>query len=164
MSINENCTVRGWAQKTDESLQALAMEVEILVHLTYPGRNHPLVDNFKTKAFIKSISDPNIRLALYSAQKTNFVLAQETAQTISRPQVTKVRKMEVVEEDLLNKFKKMLKQVLKEDGQKTKFKYFNCGKDGHISKKLGSATKMVKIRLTNKRASYQPSTPESPLN
>ena len=26
------------------------MEVEILVHLTYPGRNHPLIENFITKA------------------------------------------------------------------------------------------------------------------
>ena len=35
-------------QKANEPLQAFAMDVETLVQLTYPGENHPLIDNIKT--------------------------------------------------------------------------------------------------------------------
>ena len=129
------------AQKANESLQAFAMEVERLVQLTYPGENHPLIDNIKTEAFVNDIRDPDIKLAVCSTQKTTFaetvafVLAQETARTISRPPVSKVRKMEVVEEEetLLNKLKEMLNQV-GENGQRTKLKCFNRGKSGNFQR------------------------------
>ena len=70
-------------------------------------------------------------------------LAQETAHTISTLQVSKVQKIEVVEEKdcLLNKFKKILKQALEEARRKAKLKCFNCGKGGNFPKKLESAMK-----------------------
>ena len=43
------------AQKPNESLQAAEMEVERLVQLTYPGENHPLIDNIKIEAFVRGI-------------------------------------------------------------------------------------------------------------
>ena len=66
------------AQKSNESLQAFAMKGERLVQLTDTGENHPLVDNFKTEAFGSGIRNPNIKLAIYSAQKTTF------AETVAR--------------------------------------------------------------------------------
>ena len=48
------------AQKANESLQAFAMEVERLVQLTYPGENHPLIDNIKTESFVNGIRDSDI--------------------------------------------------------------------------------------------------------
>ena len=84
------------------------MEVERLKLLTYPGETTPLIDNFKTKAFANGIRVPDIKLAVFSSQKKSFALAQETARTILRPPVSKVRKMEIVEEDsLLNKLREM---------------------------------------------------------
>ena len=77
------------AQKANESLLGLAMEDERLVHLTYPGENHPLIDNIKTEAFVSGIRDPDIKLAVCSMQKATFALAQETARTISKPPVNK---------------------------------------------------------------------------
>ena len=81
------------------------MEVERLVQ---PWENHPLIDNIKTEAFVSGIRDPDIELLTVA-----FALGQANARAISRPSVSKVRKMEVVgeEESLLNKLKKMLKQV-----------------------------------------------------
>ena len=79
------------AQTANESLQTFAMEGERLVQLTYPGENHPLVVNFKIEAFVNGICDPDIKLAVCSAQKKTFAdtlafaLVQETARTISRP-------------------------------------------------------------------------------
>ena len=77
------------------------MELNGLAQLTYPGGKLPLVG-------------PDIKLTVCSAQKTTFAeivaiaLVQETARTISRPQVTKVRKIKVaeMEEGHSNKFKK----------------------------------------------------------
>ena len=71
-----------------------------------------MIDNIRTEAFVSGIRDPDIKLAVCSTQKTNFAetvafaLAQETARTISRPVVSKVRIMEVVQEELLAKVKK----------------------------------------------------------
>ena len=48
------------------------MEVERLVQLTYPGKNHPLIDNIKTETFVGGIDDPDIKLAVCSMQKTTF--------------------------------------------------------------------------------------------
>ena len=45
-----------------DSLQALTMEVERLVELTYPGENHPWIDNFKAEAFVNGIRDPELNL------------------------------------------------------------------------------------------------------
>ena len=73
------------------------MEVERLVQPTYPGENHPLVDNIKTVAFFSGIRDPDIKLAVCSTHKITFALAQETARTVSRSPVGKVLKMKVVE-------------------------------------------------------------------
>ena len=55
--------------------------------------------------------------------------AQETVRLFCRPQMDEVRKVKVVDgnECLLNKFKEILKQVLRENGQKGKPKCFNCG-------------------------------------
>ena len=66
-----------------------------------------MIDNIKAEAFVNGICDPDIKLAVCSARKTAFALAQETARTISRPPVRKVRLMELVEEDesLLNKLR-----------------------------------------------------------
>ena len=72
-----------------------------------------MIDNIKTEAFVSEIRDPDIKLAVCSTQKTTFAetvafaLRQETARTIARPQVSKVRIMEVVEEEesLLNKLR-----------------------------------------------------------
>ena len=52
------------AQKANESLQAFAVEVE--------AENHPLVNNFKTEAFVNGIRDPDIKLTVCSTQKTTF--------------------------------------------------------------------------------------------
>ena len=79
-----------------------------------------MVDNFKTEKFVNGICDPDIKLEVCFTQKSTFAetvafaLAQETARKISRPQVSKVQKIKVVEEEeyLSNKFKEMLKQVL----------------------------------------------------
>ena len=63
-----------------------------------------MIDNIKTEAFVNRIRDSDIELAVCSTQKTTFAeavpfaLGQETAHIISRPPVSKVRKMEVVEE------------------------------------------------------------------
>ena len=145
--------------KGNESLQAFAMEVEGLVQFTYPGENLPLIDNIKTGAFHNGIRDPDIKLAVSSTQKTTFAeteafaLALETARTISRPPVNKVRKMKVVEEEesLLNELKEMLKQV-GETGQKTKLKRVAISKE------------IIKRHGKDKRPKYQPSSQESPLN
>ena len=66
-------------EKANESLQAFAVEVERLVQLTYPGENHPLIDNFKTETFVNGISDTDIKLAVCSTQKKTFAETQETA-------------------------------------------------------------------------------------
>ena len=56
---------------------------------------------------------------------------------ISIPKISKVRKMEVVEEEesLLNRVKEMLKQVLEESRQKAKLKCFHF-KEWSFPKKL----------------------------
>ena len=59
---------RSRAQKPNESFQAFGMEVDGLVQLTYPGGNHSLVDNFKTKAFVNGIREPDYKLVVCSAQ------------------------------------------------------------------------------------------------
>ena len=64
--------LRCQGQKANEPLQAFAMKVERLVQLTYPGENHPLIDNMKTEAFVGGIRDPDIKLAVCSTQKTTF--------------------------------------------------------------------------------------------
>ena len=75
--------IRCRAQKTDESLQAFTMEVERLVQFTYPGGNHPIVDNFKTRALVNDIRDTDIRLAVCYTLKTTFV--ETVAFAPSRP-------------------------------------------------------------------------------
>ena len=60
------------AQKANESLQAFTMEGERLVHLSYLGENHPLVDNFKAELFVNGIRDPDIKLAVCFPQKATF--------------------------------------------------------------------------------------------
>ena len=65
----------------------------------------------------------NLRYVPHTRQHLqSLALSQETARTFSRPQVSKMRKMEVVEEEecLLNKSKEMMKLVLEENGQKEK--------------------------------------------
>ena len=65
-----------------------------------------MIDNFKTEAILNGIRDADIKLAACFTQKTTFtetvafILAQETSHAISRPQVNKVRKMEVVKQVL----------------------------------------------------------------
>ena len=126
------------------------MEVERLVQLINPGENYPLIDNIKIDAFVNGIRDRNIELAVCSTQKTTFAktvaFAQETAHTISRPPVSKVRKMEVVEEEesFLNKLKNMLKQV-GENGKKTNLKCFNCGKGGHFQRNCKALRKKYRF-------------------
>ena len=124
------------AQKANESLQASSMGVERLVQLTYLGENQLLIDTL------------------------SFVLAQETTGTISRPQVSKVRKMEGVEEEecLLNELKSRLKQV-GQNGQKSKPKCFNCGKGCHFQRNCKAPPSRNK-----KRANYQLSSQEFTLN
>ena len=67
-----------------------------------------------------------------SAQKTTFA---ETARMITTPQVSKVRRMEVVKEKgcLLQKSRNMLKQILEEVEQNIKLKCFHmtalCSKE-----------------------------------
>ena len=62
-----------WREQTDnESLQALEMEVERLVQLTYSRENHPLIDNFKTEVFVNGIRDPGIKLAVCCRLKRTF--------------------------------------------------------------------------------------------
>ena len=58
--------IRCQLQNANEPLQASAMEVERLMWLTYPGENHPLIDNTKTEAFVSGIRDPDIKLAVCS--------------------------------------------------------------------------------------------------
>ena len=128
-----------WVTSTNgrQTRQRFAMEVERLVQLTHPGENHPLIDNIKTEA-LRS----DIKLAVCSTQKTSsaetvaFALAQETARTITRQVVSKVRTMEVAQggECLLAKVKDMVKQALEENGQKSKSKWFNCGKGGNFQR------------------------------
>ena len=60
-------------QKANDPLQAFALEVDRLVQLTYPGENHPLIDNIKIGAFV----DSEIKLAICSMQKITF--AETTA-------------------------------------------------------------------------------------
>ena len=55
--------------KADESLQAFAMKIKRLVQLAYPGKNHPLIDFYKTEVFIYGIRDPDIKLAVCSTLK-----------------------------------------------------------------------------------------------
>ena len=82
--------------------------------------------NIKTEAFVKVIRDPYIKLAVCSTQKTSFAeivrfaLAQEIARTVSRPVVSKVRTMEVVQGDecLLAKVKEIVKQALEKKRKK----------------------------------------------
>ena len=70
----------------------------------YPGENHPLIEHFKAEAFVNGIRDPDIKLSVCSTQMTTFAetvafaLTQESARTISIPQLSKVRKMKGVEE------------------------------------------------------------------
>ena len=109
--------------KANESLHVFAMEVKKLVQLTFQGENHPLIDNFMTETLVNGICDSEIKLAVYFTQKTTFAetrtraLVLETACTIFRPQVSKVRKMETVEEVecLLNKFKEMFWEKTEEN-------------------------------------------------
>ena len=69
------------------------MEVERLVHLAYPGENHPLIDNFKTEVFVYGVRKPDIKLAVRCTLKRNFAetvdltLTQETARRICKPQM-----------------------------------------------------------------------------
>ena len=70
--------------------------------LQWRARIPPQLYNFKTEAFVNGIRDPEIKLAVCSAQKTisaeimGFALAQETACTISTLQVSKVIRINVV--------------------------------------------------------------------
>ena len=87
------------SQKANASLCNLGRKIGA-AHI--PGKKHLLVNSFKTEVFVNSIRDADIKLAVRSAQNITFAetvvdlaLVQETARTISRPQVIKVRKMEV---------------------------------------------------------------------
>ena len=74
------------------------MEVKRLVQLTYPGKNHLLIDNIKTESFVNGIRDPDIKLAVCSTQKTicaetvAFALAQKTTRQIQDHQLAKCEK------------------------------------------------------------------------
>ena len=54
--------------------------------------------------------------------------------------------MKVVEEEecFLNKFKEIMKQVLEENGQKTKLKCFNYRKGGHFERNCSAPRKRAK--------------------
>ena len=67
--------VRCRTQKANESIQALAIDVERLIQLSYPGENHLLTDGNKTEVFVYCIRDPDIKLAVQcSTLKKNFDL------------------------------------------------------------------------------------------
>ena len=95
------------------------------MQLRYPGENLPLIDSIKTEAFVNGIRDSDIKLVVCCtktitfAEILTFVLAQETARTISRLLVSKVRTMVVVEEHdrLLTEFKEMVNEALHHHGE-----------------------------------------------
>lgn len=169
--------LRGRAQKANESLQDFAMEIERLVQLTYPGENHPFLDQFKIEAFVNGIRDPEVRQLVCATQKLSFAetvafaLAQETAKLISRPQVCKVRGLEIsAEKDSLanemRELKEAVMQALTGKQNKERAKCFNCGKTGHYQRNCKAPrkrTRSVSPPRVNKRT-YQQSTQESPLN
>ena len=80
-----------------------------------------------------------------------------------------MRTMEVVQGDEcpLAKVKELMKQALKENGQKSKSKCFNCGKAGYFQinrKAPRKRSRSASPSRNKKQANYQPSSQESPLN
>ena len=148
--------LRRRAQKANESLQAFVVEVERLVQLIYPLKNHPLIGNFKTEAFVNGIHNPDIKLAVCSTQKSTFAKTSKQS----------VKKWKSWRKNAFKINLKRLKQVLEDNGQKAKLKCFNCGKAGHFQRNYKAARRRLRCispARNNKRTNYHLSTQESPL-
>ena len=68
----------GQMQKTCESLEDFALQIERLVQLAYPGESHPLLEQIKLRAFVSGIRDPDIRFTKKS-RSFQWTEAQEDA-------------------------------------------------------------------------------------
>ncbi|XP_037820440.1 uncharacterized protein LOC119609656 [Lucilia sericata] len=167
--------LRGRVQKANETLQDFALEIERLIQLTYPGEHHPFLDIFKIEAFVNGIRDPEIKHAVCAtpkpsfAETVSFALAQETAKIISKPQIFKVRNVEVVaenERNIVTEIKEAVLEALNEKQNKAKIKCYNCGKTGHIQRNCKAQrkrTRSVSPPRNNQQVNHH-SSQESPLN
>ncbi|XP_075168511.1 uncharacterized protein LOC142240690 [Haematobia irritans] len=172
--------LRGRVQKSNETLQDFATEVERLVLLTYPGESHPLVDRIKIETFVNGIRDPDIKCATYASQKATFAEtvtfahAQETARLLARPQIHKVRRVETQCEEtqsVIELVKEALRQIMqemKQQANKSRIKCYNCDKAGHLSReckawrKTSGSISPSPLNNNHKKATTKPS--DSNLN
>lgn len=173
--------LRGRVQKPNETLQDFATEVERLTLLTYPGESHPLVDRIKIESFVNGIRDPEVKCAVYVAQKNTFAetlafaLAQETARMLSRPQVHKLRMVGVESDEMVSEVDQLKNEIKMMRGEvkaalsgvnKSKLKCFNCRKFGHISRDCRERRKCTRSSspsASNDQLNQKPSN-ESSLN
>ncbi|XP_037813635.1 uncharacterized protein LOC119604837 [Lucilia sericata] len=156
------------------SAEDFALEIELLIQLTYPGEHHPFLDIFKIEAFVNGIRDPEIKHAVCAtpkpsfAETVSFALAQETAKIISKPQIFKVRNVEVVaenERNIVTEIKEAVLEALNEKQNKAKIKCYNCGKTGHIQRNCKAQrkrTRSVSPPRNNRQVNHH-SSQESPL-
>ncbi|XP_065356144.1 uncharacterized protein LOC135950535, partial [Calliphora vicina] len=144
--------LRGRVQKPNETLQDFALEIERLLQLTYPGENNPFLDHIKIEAFVNGIRDPEIKHAVCAtpkpsfAETVSFALTQETAKIISKPQICKVRNIEVMAEDdrnIVDELKKVL-EAFNDKHSKARVKCYNCGKSGHIQRNCKAPRKRTR--------------------
>ena len=166
----------GRMQKTGESLEDFALQIERLVQLAYPGESHPLLEQIKIGAFRSGIRDPDIRCAVFAtrqssfAETVSFALAQETARIVSKPQICKLRGLEVDTADEVltrNDLKAAIKEVLEQTSSSGKniTKCYNCGKVGHLKRNCKAPVRARSVSPPRRdRGVNQQLSQESPLN
>ncbi|XP_069964609.1 uncharacterized protein [Bactrocera oleae] len=138
--------LRNRRQKTNESLQEFATEIERLTHLAYAHKSMEYIEDTNIQTFVNRIRDNTTRFAALACPKLTFAktvsyaLTQETASLLCN-QTFKAHKVEIEEQtwvnQLLEKIDNMQKALEKstEEHQKNDgvLKCFNCGKSGHAT-------------------------------
>ena len=136
-------TVKSHGKDQDRSHQQDDVPLKRLSHLVYTA----------LKRVVPRECVENLRIARIILSRK-----QENARTISRPQVSRVRKIKVVEEGecLLNKLKEILKKVLRANGKKGKSKLWPT-RGSYFQRNCKAPRQRSKpVSLTRRRAAATP--------
>lgn len=125
--------LKGRSQKAGETLQEFASAVERLAHLAHASTSSEFMERIKIDAFIDGIRDTETRRAVILTPKATFAetiacaLINETAQTLIKPAINKIRRVEI---DTSSN----TEQPTYRSSTSGKIRCWICDKLGHISR------------------------------